>query len=146
MRFAGLRVNLMWLGLAIAVVLVAIFFFAGQGSPSSTAEDFMEALGHGDTAKLVDITYVRNGDKEALRKAYDFATHEAGKNYSFYWTIKDEHQADPNTASVQLSVRRNARRMSSFDENFEIPLVRQDGKWLVDVAGINTLMYPALPR
>jgi len=146
MRVAGMRLNLMWLGVAMALILVAIFVFAGRGSPTSTAQEFMEALARGDTAKLTDLTYIRNGDKEAMRKGYDFATHEAGQNYSFLWRVKDEHQADANDASVQLSVIRNARGMASFEENFEIPLVRQDGKWLVDVGGINDLLYPALPH
>jgi uncharacterized membrane protein YvbJ len=146
MRFAGIRVNLMWLAAAVAVVLVAIFFFAGRGSPTATAEEFMTALGHGDDAKLTELTYIRTGDKDAMEKAYEFATNEAGKNYSFLWRIRDERQADANTASVQISVMRNARNPTSYEENFEIPLVRKDGKWLVDVAGINDLMYPALPR
>ena len=146
MRLAGMRLNLMWLGVAMAVILVAIFVFAGRGSPTSTAVEFMEALARGDSAKLTDLTYNRSGDKEGMQKAYDFATHEAGKNYSFLWRVKDEHQADANTASVQLSVIRNATRGSSFEENFEIQLIRQDGKWLVDVAAINDLLYPALPR
>ena len=146
MRFAGMRLNLMWLAAAIAVALVGIFFFAGRGSPTSTAEDFMESLGHGDSAKLTELTYIRSGDQETMRLAYDRATHEAGLNYSFLWRVKDEHQADANTATVQLSVIRNAQRQGSYDENFEIPLVRKDGKWLVDVAGINDLLYPDLPR
>src|SRR5580658_4325686 len=116
MRFAGLRVNLMWLGAAIAVLLVAIFFFAGRGSPTATAEDFMEDLAKGDSGKLTDITFVRSGNKESMRRAYEFATQEAGKNYSFVWRIKDERQADANTASVQLSVVRNARSAASYEE------------------------------
>ena len=146
MRFAGMRVNLMWLGAAIAVVLAAIFFFAGHGGPTSTAEEFMQDLAKGDVAGLTDISYVRGSDKEALRKAYEFSTQEAGKNYSFMWRVKNESQADPNTASVQLAVIRNARSQASYEENFEIPLVRQNGKWLVDVGGVNALLYPALPR
>ncbi|MHB8637023.1 MAG: hypothetical protein ACYC96_11200 [Fimbriimonadaceae bacterium] len=131
---------------AIAVVLAGLFFFAGRNSPSATAEQFMDALGRGDAKELTDVSYARNGDKAALLKAFEFATQDAGKNYSFLWRIKDSRQADARTASVQLAVIRNARSSSSFEENFEIPLVRQGGRWLVDVAGINDLMYPALPR
>ena len=146
MRIAGMRLNLMWIGAAIAVALLAIFFFAGHNTPSATAEEFLEDLAHGDSAKLVDVTYVKSGDKAALQKAYEFATQEAGKNYSFLWRIKDEREADANTASVQISVVRNPKRIGSYEENFEIPLIRQNGKWLVDVASISSLLYPALPK
>ena len=136
----------MWFGAAAVVILLAFFFFAGRNTPTATAEEFMEALAKGDYVKLADISYTHGSDKQTLENEYKFATQEAGKNYSFIWRIKDEREADANTASVQISMMRNARRGTSYEENFEIPLIKQDGKWLVDVASINTLMYPALPH
>src|SRR5271155_5357929 len=98
MRLASMRINLMWVGLAMAAILIAFFVFAGRGSPTATANDYIEALGRGDVAKLTELTYVRSGDRDAMMKGYEFSTQEAGKNYSFLWRVKDEHQADANTA------------------------------------------------
>jgi hypothetical protein len=145
MRIAG-RINLMLLGVVIVVGLIAVFLFAGRGGPTETANKFMIALSRGDVDDLMKLTFVRNGEDAAMRKDYEFATQEASRYYTFIWRVKDEKQANDNTASVQLSVIRNVVRPGSFEENFEIPLVRTDGKWLVDVVSINGDLYPALPR
>lgn len=146
MRFAGIKAKFLYLGAAIALVLVVAFFMLGRATPSATAEEYLEALARGDANRLTELSFTHSGTKEQLLDAYKFATEQAGKNYSFIWRIKDEREADANTAAVQISVMRNANRATSYEENFEIPLAKKDGKWLVDVGDINDQMYPALPR
>lgn len=145
MRIAG-RINFMLLGVVAVVVLGVVLVFAGRNGPTDTANQFMMALAKGNVDKLMDVTFIRDGDKEAMRKQYDFATKVASPYYTFTWVVRGEKDANDTTASVQLSVWRNAMKNGTYAENFEIPVVKSNGRWLVDVAGINVEMYPALPR
>ncbi len=62
------------------------------------------------------------------------------------YSIRSERIVDSNDAAVSLSVWRNYFSGISYDEKFELPMIKQEGKWLVDVRGINREMFPALPR
>lgn len=138
--------NLVYLGLAIIVVMISIFLFLGRGSPEEVTNQFMTALAKGDVDKLVDLTYDRGGDKAELRKEWEFATHDAGKYYAFRWRVISEAQSSDTEANVELGVFRNALNRGAYEERFGVALLKQNGKWKVDVLALNRQMYPALPR
>ncbi len=47
---------------------------------------------------------------------------------------------------VRMMVIRNAERDGAYEEKFELPLVKKDGKWKVEVLGLDRRLYPGLPR
>jgi len=109
----------------------------------------MSALAKGDIKTLTDMTYLRGENREQIEKQWKFAVEEVSPNYLFRWDINHGRELSGSTASVSIKVWRNAMSQSTYDEKFELPLVKNaetDGKWKVDVTGINREMYPGLPR
>src|ERR1700722_7368320 len=109
MRTAG-QVNLFLLGAVLLVALGGLFLFVGRNGPTDVANEWIPALAKGNVDKLADLTYLRGGDKEKLREEYKFATQVAAPSYSFTWTVRDEKTANDKSASVQISVWRNAMK------------------------------------
>ena len=145
MRESG-RVSIVGLLATIGAVIVFSLLLFSKESPSSVGGRFMDALARGDSAKLTELTYLSGKSKDEIKKEWEFSTQTAGKYYTFLWTVVAATQADDKTASVRLQVQRNVMSGSSYDENFQLPLVKVDDKWLVDVAAISREMYPGLPR
>jgi hypothetical protein len=132
------------LGIVCALLVVGLLFFSKE-SPENVASSYMSALARGDAAALTELSYYEN-DRNDLRKQYDFATQVAAKYYRFVWKIDHSKQTGKDSAAVVLKMVRNSADASAYEENFELPMVMQDGKWKVDVASIQSGMYPALPR
>lgn len=144
MRLSGR--TLLILAIVVVAALFSLILLGGRESPESVAIQFMTALSKGDSDKLAALSSTRNSSAETIKKQWEFATHVAAPHYTFLWRIMRSLQASPNEASVSLQVTRNALTPGSFEENYELPLVREQGKWKVVVSGINAEMYPALPR
>jgi hypothetical protein len=144
MKRAGRIHPLSILGIA-GVVVIAILFFLGRSSPMSVAGDFMLALAKADTKKLADLSYMQGLETAEIEKKWDFTVNTAAPHYRFIWRVLGSTQASDEIATVKLELVRNLGP-SSYPENFEIPMVKKSGKWLVDVRSINREFFPALPR
>lgn len=145
MKQAGKVHWIVVIGIAGVLAIVVLMFFSRE-APESVASKFMSALAMGDSERLTELSYFPNQSKEELKKQWDFSTKVAGKNYLFVWKIKYAKQADDKTASVALDFTRNAASSMSYPENFQLPLVNDNGRWLVDVRSLSREMYPAMPR
>lgn len=130
------------LGLVVAVVLV---FFSGE-APETAGTRFMTALATGDVNTLVKMSHAEGIPEQELRDQWTFATQVAAPHYRFVYRVTSGVQADANTASVRMSVVRNAERPTSYEEKFELPLVKVNGQWKVDILSLDRRLYPALPR
>jgi len=140
------RVSLVGLfGLIVVIVAVGILFF-GRESLTTVGGRFMGALAKGDVDTLTKMTYLGNKSQEDIRKQWDFACNKAAKYYNFRWKIVAAGQADEKSGSVRMQVVRSADNPSSYEENFQLPLIKVGDEWKVDVKGISREMYPALPR
>ena len=106
----------------------------------------MLALGERDVETLVRLSSAPGETPDQLRKEWRYATEIAGKRYRFAFRILMAKEANDNTASVALHVFRNADLDTTYPEKFELPMLKVDGNWLVEIRGINRQMYPALPR
>lgn len=126
------------------VVIIALFFLGGR-SASSVAAEFMSALGKHDVAKLTELSYMDGSTPEEVRKKWEY-TVQVAPYYRFRWQFLGESNPTPDSAAVRLWVWRDAQSPATYEEKFEIPLVKIDGNWKVDVRGLNRLMFPALPR
>ncbi|CAN5538870.1 hypothetical protein BH11ARM2_BH11ARM2_32660 [soil metagenome] len=144
-RQAG-RVNILAIVVVVCVVLIVAVFAMGRQSPAEAGAKFMSALAKGDATTLTDMTYLGDTPKEKVRKQWDFATQDASKYYRFAWKISGTSQPNDHEASVRLQVMRNLDSGGSYDENYQLPMVKVNGEWKVDVHAISHEMYPALPR
>ncbi|RYG34446.1 hypothetical protein EON81_15510 [bacterium] len=143
-RQAG-RVNFIAIGAVACLLMIIAVFALGKQSPTEVGVKFMSALATGDSATLTDLTYLGETPKEEVRKEWDFATQEAGKYYRFVWKVTGYSQPSDQEASIRLQVIRNLES-GGYEENFQLPLIKQNDKWFVDVRAISREMYPALPR
>jgi hypothetical protein len=132
---------------ALAVVIVGVMFLvlASSATPTSVANDFLVALAKGDTKNLASLGYIEGVSEDQAQKVWA-KTIDRSMYYRFVWRIKNAAQASPSNASVQMDVVKNADGPGSYPDDYELPLVKIDGKWRVDVRGISRAMYPGLPR
>lgn len=136
-----------WVTIAGSVgfaVLLAIFLIP-TNSPNTAANQFMSALAEGDVDKLMALSYYK-GSEEKMRAQWEFAVRECAPYYRFKWRNVGLKEADEKVAGVRMFVQRNLGSGTDYEERFDIPLVKVDGKWLVDVRSISRAMYPGIPR
>ena len=145
MRQAG-RVNIVAVGAIVAVAMIAVVLLFSRQSVTESASKFMTGLATGDVETLTSLSYMSETSNEDIRKKWNFAVNEAGKHYMFRWRILGAKENDENTAAVRMHVWRNANSPATYEENFQLPMLKVDGQWKVDVRAISREMYPGLPR
>jgi hypothetical protein len=129
---------------ALVAAVLGLFLLAGE-SPSGVAGKFLGALARGDTKTLTDLSYMEGLSPAEIEQRWK-DTHENSKYWIFAYSIKDTKQQNPTNTTVVLDWVKNAVSPSSYGEKFELPMVKVDGRWKVDVRGISREMYPSLPR
>lgn len=129
--------------LVSVLVLVAVLVSASKG-PGGAATEFMTGLSYADAAKLARVSAIGQDD-EATRRAKWQQTLARGKHYLFVWKMLETVNTGKDRAVAKVLIVRNATLPNAFDEKVEIPLVKKDEGWKVDVAGINREIFPALP-
>lgn len=136
-----------WLTIAgiLSVFVVAGLFFFGKDSAATTAGDFMSALAKGDVDTLTELSFFQGATKEQLREKWRYTVKEVGPHYVFAWRISGITRSEENSAAAKMQVIRNLDQ-GGYEENFQLPLVKENGDWKVDVRSISRAMYPGLPQ
>lgn len=138
--------------LATLLALVGLSVFSGD-TPDKAAREFMSALAKGDAAQLTDRSYLNTAGKsgeatstrDSMLEKWKQAV-EGGKYYRFAYSVGASQVQPDQSASVRLDINRNPFGMGGYDEHYELPMFKEDGKWKVQVQGISREMYPYLPR
>lgn len=132
----------------ITVVLVAavvgLFLMAGE-SPNGVGVKFLTALANGNSKTLAELSYMDGNTPEQIEEKWK-QTHEISKYWLFAYKVMGTTIQDDKTATIRLDWVKNAASPSAYGEKYELPMVKVDGKWKVDVRAISREMYPALPR
>ncbi len=138
------RVNfIMVAGLASIVILFFLLFFT-RNSPTNTVGDFLTALAKGNVDQLVELSHY-DGNKDDLRKQWEFAVKEAGPHFRFTWKIIGGKESDATHAAVNVQWTKDALGQG-YEKKYEVPCVKVDGSWKVDISAVARDMYPALPQ
>ena len=137
-----------WLVIVACAALVAILALAFLAGPSagSTAGDFLRALQAGNVDRLTELSNVPKGEEAKLRKQWEFCIHAATPYYNFLWRSSFTKKITDEAEVVHIKLFKNADKPGSYDEDFEIPMVKVDGRWKVDIYRLTSKLYPALPR
>ncbi len=130
-------------GLGGMVVVVGLVMIGGD-TPQVTAGTFMSALAKGDSKTLAELSSVKGMDVAELEKAWKTST-ERSKYYSFAWKTESVLPQSKNQVGVRMKVLR-LDSMSPYEENFQVNLVKIDGKWKVLPNTLSREVYPYLPR
>lgn len=136
-----------WLTIAgiVSIFVVAGLFFFAKDSAATTASDFMSALAKGDVDKLTELSSFQGATKEELKEKWRFSVKEVAPHYLFVWRIVAVTRSDENSAAARMQVVRNPDQ-GGYEENFQLPLVKEDGEWKVDIRAVNRGLYPGMPR
>lgn len=146
MKIAG-RASLLTIGAVVSVLAASVLLVWSfmTVSPKTVGSQFMSALAAGDAKALTNLSYLEKTSPDEIQKQWEFATGTAAKHYLFYWKIVKANEPDASNASVSVMITRDYTSLASYPEKYDIPLIKQDGKWLVDVRAIDRSMYPAMP-
>lgn len=137
------KVHWMTISAIVGVVVVGGVLMSGGDDPTGRAATFMAALARGDAQTLAENTYVEGKSQEEILKEWE-ETVAASKLYRFKFEVRGA-QPTGNNAQVRMGVWTNYGP-GSYDENFQLDMVKVDGKWKVRGNGISRDMYPFLPR
>lgn len=140
------RVSLIGLAGVAALLMIVAVLTMSKESMTSVGGRFMSALAHKDANTLTNMTYLGKRSPDEIRTEWDIALNRAGKYYNFAYQVVNGAEADKNNGAVTVMVSRNIDSGSSYEEKFQIPLVKVNDEWKVDVANISSEMYPGLPR
>ena len=117
--------------LAIGLILLML-----RQSPEEAAREFMNALAKGDVAKLTEMSYLPDPAKPVEEQWKDtFEKH--AKNYVFAWKME---------GSVKILIVEI--RVPDLHENdvANLPLIKRDGEWKIDLRSLTRTFFPGLPR
>jgi len=142
------RINPLFLIVVVAAILAGAVLFSvtGGDTPESTARKFLTALGKGDVKQLTALSYVGNETPAQIEKQWDYACNIAGPYYRYLYQVTGVSAYGTDVAAVKMKLIRDINKQGSSDEDYEIPLLKENGKWLVDVRSLNYKLYPALPK
>jgi hypothetical protein len=137
------RISLVSLLSVVGIAMIVMVLAFSRESLDSIGARFMSALAKGDAKELAKLTYISGAEPAEIEKMWEESVNGLGKHYRFVWKVNGSTQASPTSGSVRLGVDRNP---PNYEENFQLPMIQVDGKWLVDVRGISRQMYPLMPK
>lgn len=146
MKKAG-RISFVLLAVIVALVagvFVFVFLLSGE-APESVATKFLAALSKGDPKTLTALSYMGSEPESNIEQKWQF-TVDVTRYYQFKYLIEGVKQVDPDAANVQVEMMKDANRPGAVPEHFELPMVKINNHWKVDLRALNREIYPALPR
>ena len=146
MKRAGKAHPIVIVGVLSILAYIALVFGAGGGTSTEAAVQFMGALGQGDVDTLTRLTYAPGKPEEKVRTEWEYTVDTVGPHYRFMFQLLTTKQATETFHTVAIHVFRDADNPSTYGEKFELPLIKSDKGWQVDIASVNRQMYPGLPR
>ena len=145
------KISLLGLGgIAIFAMIVASLILAKEG-PAAVGGQFMDALARHDVDKLTELTNIQATDpktaeieRKRIHDQWDFSVNVAGQHYPFVWRVTSSNNSTETTATVTMMITRLSA--DGYEEKYELPLEKVNGKWLVNVGSVSRAMFPALPN
>ena len=126
--------------LAIGLVMLML----GQ-SPEEAGKEFMTALAKGDVAKLTEMSYLPEPEKP-IEQQWKETFEKHAKNYVFAWKMEGSEKMSNEEAVVKVLIVEFRGPELHENDVANLPLVKKDGKWKVDLRSLTRTFFPGLPR
>lgn len=141
----ALRFNpIIAIGLLGLIAIPIIMLLLGK-SPEAAAREFMVALTKGDVATLTRMTYLPD-PVAPISEQWEEAFSSKARNYVYGWKFESSQKLNDDEAVVKvLIVEFRGPELHEKDVT-NLPLVRKDGEWKVDVRSLTRGFFPGLPR
>jgi len=140
------RISPVALGSLFCVLCVVVLMLFSRESAASAGARFMEALQHHDVDTLTQMTKMDGASEADIHKQWDFAVNNAEKYYAFGYKVEGASQSGKDNASVKISMIRDIDHPGSYEEQTELPMVKVNGDWKVDVRATSRDFFNCLPR
>lgn len=146
MKRAGKVSPLVILGVIGFVGILAVVLFTRSGSsPAQRVNEFFTALGKADMEGVLRSSTFGGLPDDEVRPKWQ-QCFDRTKYYRFALQIKETSYSNPEEATVAVDMFQNAANPNLGSKRFQIPVVKIDGEWKVDVRSMTRQAYPALPR
>ncbi len=140
------RASLVAVAGAVGIIIILGFIVSSGDSPGTVGARFMAALVNKDSQTLTDLSDLQGRSADEVKKEWDRTLHDA-EHYRFKYRIVSAEEPGPDQAVVRVAVERNYNpNGTSYEENFQLPLKKESGKWKVQTFATNRQMYPFWPR
>ncbi len=146
MKLAAGKVSVTAIIVVAFIVGLGAMVMTGGESPAKTAGRFMAALSDGDYKTLAELSYADGVSREEFERQWQYTTDVAAPYYQFTYDIKAETRPTKETAVVRMDFVKNAGASGTYDEEFQLPMVKTKDGWRVDVYSLNREFIPGLPR
>lgn len=145
-RSAGaLRFNpIIAIGLVGVITIPIILFMLGQ-SPEAAAKEFMTALAAGDVNKLTEMTYLPEPEED-INTQWQRTFETTAPNYVFGWELGTTEKDGADRAVVKVTIVEFRGPELHENDIANLPLVRREDKWMVDMRSLSRTFFPGLPR
>jgi len=140
------RISILMLASIFSVVLVTLILIFSRESLSTVGARFMDALERHDVNKLTAMSMMNGKTEDQIRKEWDYTVNTAGRYYQFAYSVEGGTQSGPNLGSVKIRIIKDIDKPGSYDELVELPMVRVNDDWKVDVRSMSHELFPGLPR
>jgi hypothetical protein len=144
MRERG-RASIITIGGIVSAILIVALFFLAKESPSTAAARFLDALARTDAKTLAQNSFIEGKSEADLEKAWE-KTLYVTRYFKFGWRIAGQQEQSDNRAAVIVFVIPDLEKPDAYEQKQELPMVRQDGHWRVDLRRLSRAFYPALPK
>jgi hypothetical protein len=132
------------LGLLGIIVIPIVLFMLGK-SPEAAAKEFMAALAAGDVDTLTEMTYLPDPESD-IKEQWQETFETTAKNYVFGWQFGTTEKDRDDRAVVRVIVTEFRGPETHENDQANIPLIRKDDKWMVDMRSLSRTFFPGLPR
>lgn len=126
---------------AVAALSGIVVFSRTGDSPESAITQFLTALATKDRATLTARSFLPGNTPEELQKKWD-ETCRLTEYFVFQWHYKGAQTQTEKTAVAKV----NMFGRGAVDQDFNVSMVKQDGKWKVDLSILDRKFFPSLPR
>ncbi len=140
------RVSLIGIGSLFCVIVIVVLLAFSRESPASAGTRFMIALQHHDVDTLTKMSKMDGESEDQIRKQWDFAVNTAEKYYVFTYRIDHAAQSSPTTASVTIQMTKDADKPGSYEDLAQLPMVKDNDQWKVDVRALSRDFYNCIPQ
>jgi hypothetical protein len=140
-----LKINPIILIGALGLILIPIIMFMLGQSPQSAANDFMAALAKGNVDKLTEMSYLPDPErplKEQWKETFDLYA----KDYVYGWEMGSTQKMGSDRAVVKVTIVEFRGPEMHENDTVNLPLVKKDGEWKVDIRDLTRTFFPGLPR
>lgn len=138
----GGRISLLPVLGVVGILGMGSLLLFGQDSATSAGTKFMESLAKADIKGLVASSTIGQDDAES-EKRWNHLVNDLAPYYRFRFAIHDSN-ATTDSAVLKIEVFQNSQgRVEPKD--YQLPLIRLNGKWKVDALHVPAGFFPGLP-